>query len=216
MTNSSLAASKSRGFFITILMFLVLIMAVQKNGTALAESTPCTLEPTDMSISYGDAITCAIDTNGDTDLFRFNGSNGEVVIVQSVWNSGTMRPCIELIAPDTSRIEACENAFTNRIDTTLTQTGTYTVVVDVFFGGTGNYVLSLERLITPSPNAQEIQYGDLFEGQITPEGELDVFFFEGTINENVLLQVAWQDGSLRPCVQLVAPDNSRIEKCENA
>jgi hypothetical protein len=202
-----------------VLIFILIIISMISRsdlGQASEQSAPCTSEPTDMTISYGDAITCSIDTEGDSDLFRFNGSSGETIVVQSVWNSGSMRPCIELVAPDNSRVEACENAFTNRIDATLTQTGDYTVIADVFFGGTGDYVLALERLISPSPNAQAIQFGELIEDQINPEGELDLFFFDGTAGESILLQTAWQDGSMRPCIQLIAPDNSRTLACQNA
>lgn len=216
MTSSSLMTSKFKGLFITILIFLVSILAFQKNSNALVESTPCSSEPTDMSISYGDVITCAIDTSGDSDLFEFSGSSGDVIVVQSVWTSGTMRPCIELKAPDNSIIEACKNAFTNRIDTTLTQTGNHTVIVDVFFGGTGDYVLALERLKPPSANALEIQHGELIEGQIAPNGELDTFYFDGNVNESILFQITWQNGSVRPCIELVAPDNSRTDQCANA
>lgn len=197
-------------------VILVGILAIYQQGYTATDNTTCSAEPTDMTISYGTAITCAIDVEGDSDLFRFTGSAEDVIVIQVAWNSGSMRPCIELIAPDNSHIEACANAFTNRIDTTLTQTGTYTALVDVFSGGTGAYALALERLIEPSPNAQAIEYGELAEGQIDPEGELDLFFFAGIAGETVLLQVAWQSGSARPCVQLIAPNNERTQACSNA
>ena len=179
--------------------------------------TPCASEPTDMTIGYGSLISCSIEIGGDTDVFRFSSTGGERVVVQVTYQSGTMRPCIELIAPDSSSITACNNAFYNRIDTTLNQTGTYTVVADVFFGGTtGNYSLALERLITPSPNAGAIQYGTTTANTLDAAGDLDVFFFTGEVNTTIRLRATWQSGSMRPCMVLVIPNNDRLTACNNA
>ncbi len=179
--------------------------------------TPCTPEPTDMTISYGNLISCSIDNAGDTDLFRFAGTNGEPIVVQVTYQSGAMRPCIQLIAPDSSTTTACNNAFSNRIDTTLNQTGTYTILVDVFFSGTtGNYSLALERFIPPSSNAVAVQYGTTYESTLDASGDLDLFVLGGEANTTVRIQATYQSGSMRPCMELIAPDNSRMTACNNA
>jgi hypothetical protein len=197
-------------------MGLVFFLALPYPGQAAVEGITCLSEPTDMVITYGDLINCSININSDTDLFRFAGNAGEKVVVQITYQSGTMRPCIELIAPDNSRIEACQNAFTNRIDTTLTQTGIYTILADAFFTGTGDYTLALERLIWPSPNAHSIQYGEIVTDEINPQGDLDLFSFAGTAGTTIVIQATWQSGTMRPCIELIAPDNSRLKACQNA
>lgn len=50
---------------------LLLCCGIPTLGEAAVEGIPCTPEPTDMIISYGDVVTCAIDVIGDTDVFRF-------------------------------------------------------------------------------------------------------------------------------------------------
>ena len=196
---------------------LAFLLSVPIRVQAAEPITPCASEPTDMTISYGSLISCSIGIAGDTDLFRFSGTSGEQVIVQVTYQSGTMRPCVELIAPDSSNITACNNAFNNRIDTTLNQAGTYTVVIDVFFAGaTGNYSLALERLIPPSSNAVAIQYGATSPNTLDAAGDLDVFFFTGEVNTTIRLQATWQSGSMRPCMVLVIPNNDRLTACNNA
>jgi hypothetical protein len=170
-----------------------------------------------MSISYGQLITCSLELAGDTDLFRFSGNAGEAVLIQITFQSGSLRPCIELIAPDNSKIIACANAFSNRIDTTLNQSGNYTILVDVLIAGsTGNYSLALERLIAPSPNAAIVQFGELYQGSIDLEGDVDLFTFSGEENTSIRIQGTYVTGSLRPCIELIAPNNSRISACNNA
>lgn len=216
MTESKSRTTFRHIFCFAVLMLVPLLFVTYQDGTASASSIPCSGEPTEMAIMYGDAVTCMIDTEGDKDTFTFEGIAGDVMLVQVVWNDGTMRPCIDLVAPGGGHMTACDNAFTNRIDITLTETGMHSVVVDTFFGGTGNYVLALERLIAPSSNAQAIAYGQTIEAEITPEGELDLYYFDVLAGEIVLLQMTWQDGSVRPCLQLIAPDNSRIQACQNS
>lgn len=43
--------------------------------------TPCTAEPTDMTIEYGSIVECNIDIIGDTDVFRFSGIANTVAVV---------------------------------------------------------------------------------------------------------------------------------------
>jgi hypothetical protein len=179
--------------------------------------TPCPPEPTNMNISYGVLVSCGIDSAGDTDLYHFSGNSGDVALLQVAYQSGSIRPCLELIAPDASSLIACANAFANRIDTTLNQTGTYTIVVDVLISGsTGDYALALERLITPSPNATAVQYGNLYESTIDLPGDLDLFTFEGEAGTTIRILGTFVDGTLRPCIELVAPNNSRITACGNS
>jgi hypothetical protein len=128
-----------------------------------------------------------------------------------------MRPCLELIAPNNSRTIACNNAFSNFIDLTLTQSGTYVILMsDWFSTSTGNYALSVERLRPPSPTAQPLAYGSTQSGDINPIGDIDLFVFPGVVSTTVRIQATWQSGALRPCIELIAPDNTRTSACSNA
>lgn len=108
--------------------------------------TPCPPDSTDVPLVYGVVVTDTICPIGDTDTFQFSGNSGDRIRIQITFVNGTMRPCIELIAPDNTRTTACENSFNNKIDVVLDQTGSYKIVVNVFFGGTGTYTLLVENL----------------------------------------------------------------------
>ena len=111
------------------------------------EGTQCNPEPTDMNIAYGDLITCNIDPVGDSDTFRFFGTEDEVIVIMAA--SG-FRYCIDLIAPDNSRQTACKSTSRQSIDTTLDQTGTFTILLRDYYGsGSGEYALTLQCLNPP-------------------------------------------------------------------
>lgn len=194
------------------LLFIVVVLIPQI--TTAAEGTICDAEPTSMSVAYGDVITCSFESAGDTDTFRFAGTTGESVFMQATDRSGS-HPCLQLIAPDASSQTDCENWPTNAIDTVLTQTGTYSVIVyDFWSGATGEYTLTLERLQPPSSDGVPIVYGQTSGGVLDLVGDLDLFTFSGSTADTVRLYAADVSGT-HPCLQMIAPDNSRAVACEN-
>src|SRR5262245_34319691 len=93
-----------------------------------AEATPCEAEPTDMSVAYGEQITCDITPGTDTDLYRFSGNTGDRILAEALWVSGaSFNPRIKLIAPDGSVLG--DTWSPARLDVVLPQTGTYTAII---------------------------------------------------------------------------------------
>ena len=66
---------------LTFLVLLAAVLCVAPSRTAYAapEAVPCAPERTDMTISYGDVVTCELEADVDSDLFRFLGTAGERV-----------------------------------------------------------------------------------------------------------------------------------------
>lgn len=125
------------------------------------ESGPYTLvvervvppSPTAPMLQYGDLIdTETIAPNGDADLFAFRGRAGADISIQVARRGATssIAPCVELFAPDGTLTTACELVASNRLDATLTHTGTYSILVtDALNIFTGEYTLTLQCLSPP-------------------------------------------------------------------
>ena len=87
----------------------------------------------------------AIDPVGDMDLFFFQGSNGDTVAIQATRQSGGT-PCVELFDPDGVQIDkVCTILSSARIDATLDQTGTHSILVTEYGNdATMDYALSYQ------------------------------------------------------------------------
>jgi Ca2+-binding RTX toxin-like protein len=93
------------------------------------------------------------DASGnDVDLFYFTGSEGDTIAIIISRQTGSLNPCIELIAPDNSRETACAASHTNRIDTTLGQDGDFIILLrDRNNYYIGEYGLTLQCLTGTCP-----------------------------------------------------------------
>ena len=89
---------------------LVLTLLMSGLSFSLAEVTvrDCDPEPTDMTIAYGEFLTgsnCVISGGGEVDLFRFNGSAGDWVLLSLGDGSSVIayNPCFEVRDPSMAR-----------------------------------------------------------------------------------------------------------------
>jgi hypothetical protein len=119
-SRSAFAAMHLRALSLRYLwgMFLAASLVIlPRPAWAAAEGIPCTSEPTDMTIGYGDLVLCNIDSIGDSDVFRFPGTKDELVYIL-VSRRGGGRPCVELFDPDGTRVaSSCSRLTTVRRST---------------------------------------------------------------------------------------------------
>lgn len=196
-------------------MVTALLLFLSAESPADVEGRPCMPEPTDETITYGDMIICAIDPVGDTDTYRFFGNAGEVAVIIASRHSGGLYPCIELWDPDNNFVKsACAVSHTNRIDIELSLTGMHTIHLrDYNNNHTGEYALILERLIPRSATAELIEDAETLVDEINPVGDADLFYFNGSEGDTIAVIASRQSGGLYPCIELIAPDNSRESAC---
>jgi hypothetical protein len=163
---------------------------------------PCTSDPVDMFIMYGNLITCSLDQPGIVDIYRFHGTAGQRIEI--VANSVNTVACIELVGVTT----ACGAGNRNWIDTVLTNTQEYTIqVYDYLSYQTGNYTLDLESVVPPSPNGRQTTYGQYLNDDLNPVGDIEpVFFFTASVGD--VVDIIADSQVTVPCIYLYAPDTT--------
>ncbi len=168
---------------LTLLAAILVFSLFSPTLASAEEGTPCPADPVNMFIAYGADILCAIDLPGTSDLFRFNGTAGERIKIETL---GTSSPCIELVGITT----ACDYVTQNWIDTVLPTTQQYTIRVYDGRLSTGTYSLFLERTVPHSPDAREQTYGQNDADTFGLAGDLDEFFFTASVGDVVDITTA--------------------------
>ncbi|HEY7171566.1 MAG TPA: PPC domain-containing protein [Vicinamibacterales bacterium] len=203
-------------------------------GAAEAASGPCNAEPTDMSVGYGDLISCDITPATDVDLYRFTGHAGDRILVEAAFVNGALfLPRIELFAPDGTSLGVASTP--PRLDEVLPQSGTYTVRVFNHYitnATSGEYTVMVSCTggtcvipppppanppvqniaCEPEPTDQFPGYGTRVSCDITPATDVDVYRFAGAAGDRVLAEAAYVSGDLFiPRIQMFAPDGTSLQ-----
>ena len=139
---------------------------------------------------------------GDSDLFRFQGTAGEVVLIKVVdFAGGAANPAAssswcDLPGPSW---HPAANSLTCQIRTTLDASGLFTArVSELGNNSLMTYSVELDRLAPPSPVARSINPGDTLVGSaINPRGDADLFVFNGVAGDTISLRLTDQAGSVR-------------------
>lgn len=184
--------------------------------------TPCTAEPTNMTINYGDVVECAIDAAGDTDLFRFDGTAGTVVILSLRDGSANTlssypRPVGYLYEPGSTTPMLTTPAGTSSQTVELPVSGQYTIRVTE----NGNdqpevYRIGLERLFPTSPTASSLPWDSVNADEvIAPTPDQDFYTFEGVQGSFINLVLVDRTANTlssypRPYAYLFAPDETLV------
>ncbi|MGE5827382.1 MAG: choice-of-anchor D domain-containing protein [Micromonosporaceae bacterium] len=193
-----------------LLLILGLAALTAAPAQAAVEGRPCQPEPTDEEIFYGDVITCDISPQGDSDVFRFQGTTGEQVFATTVRPSGYVSPCVQLFRPSGGTPFASACTATGKVFTvggTLDETGLWTVtVVDGGSPNVGPYTLVLDRLAPASPAGEPVNYGGTVTGDIDPLGDADLYIIGGGLGSTISIQTARVSGGVQPCIALYDPD----------
>ncbi len=223
---------KQRKFHLEIPFIAVLALALYFPAGNAQAVTACDPEPTNMSVAYGELITCDITPGTDTDLYHFSGNAGDRILAEALFVSGiSFNPRIQLIAPDGATLG---NTFSPaRLDIVLAQTGTYTVIIsDDFSNVSGEYSFSVSCLsgsclpVAPPPPAPPLadnlvcepeptdmftQYSQRVACDITPGTDTDLYRFSGDSGDRVLAEAVFVSGtSFNPRLQLIAPDGTTL------
>ena len=171
-------------------------------------------------IQHGEHINlCEIGLIGDSDLFRFQGTFGEVVTIKVTMNLGRHRirscGCVRAVQTQRNvRRRRLSNWHRNH-HRLLDASGLFTVRVTEYQNDEMmTYSVQLDRLSPPSTTAVSINPGDTLLGHvIAPTGDADLFVFNAVSGDLVSLRVTDQAGTgFDPAVamELYRPDGTFV------
>lgn len=185
----------------------------------------------------GVSITATIDDDNVEQQYTFNGNAGDVVTIEmTAGNNGNLDTHLSLLAPDGTEIATNDDigiSNTNsRIEFTLPDNGTYTVVATRYNGSegtsTGNYTISLtgsgtstDDTSNPPTNtttdSNALTDGASVTGTIDDTNFAQEYIFNGNAGDNVVIQMNAAEGSnLDSTLSLLGPDGNEVTSNDDA
>ena len=166
-------------------------------------------------ITSGEIYPGQINTTGDFDAYRFNGSFGQHIVVGALTTAGTLNTNIAIYPPSGVAV-----VFTSadRIDYQLQATGTFTIVIeDLGDDDSGSYTLGyMNTSVGPYATATDLDGGpiastEIKTGQISAPVDFDVYTFNGTAGDRVLIGALATSGTLNTTYYLYPPAGGASE-----
>lgn len=168
------------------------IRATTAGVSGTATITVPALPPGVLPLHCGDLLNASIDQAAEIDQFVFAASAGDIVLISLSLVSGLVVDAT-ILAPGGGRVDGFRASQPFQI--TLPETGLYTVRVNTAtLTSTSNYNIGLECILPAGPIDAALSPRSLVAGSIVQAGQVDIFTFNGTAGDDVLIPVATTAG----------------------
>jgi len=173
------------------------------------------------TLTNGWTHTGTISPAGASDSWTFSANAGDSLIIrvgEIATLSGTFSPRIQLNNPLGGQQGVASGATSAEIAVTATNTGTFTVVVDVASGtATGTYRLTLAKspgaiFVAPGDEGGPMTNGVDYAGNYLPPGDVDVWTFTANAGDSILLKMGQMSdtNNFDPWIRLYGPDGKLL------
>ena len=158
-------------------------------------------------------------TLGDIDAYRFEANSGDQLLFNAGYlgNSGGISPHIQLFTVDGDLLaeDDSSRSWSAFVEWKAVLTGSYILVArERGDNSSGNYRLGMLRLPADVVTNDGDQGGLLLSGEERSGslgyGDLDTFWFDAAVGDQLMLNAGWIGGSMRPHIQLYAPDGALL------
>ncbi len=135
-----------------------------------------------LDIAQATALTPGTDVSGqfspanETDLYQFNVTAGERFYFDYKGYSGGPTPYWRLLAPNGQLVFGPDGFYSDKEPMTLTQTGTYTLLIEGYINSTGtsNYSFNVQKV---TDDQSTLTVGNTVAGSIAHVGQRDFYSF---------------------------------------
>lgn len=168
-------------------------------------------DPADQTaMAYGQTLNGDIAVAPEMDVFAFDGNSGDRVIVRMQITSGALDPGLRIYRPGGTALCTDDTIFgLLEINCLLVDDGLHMIFAHGGSGQTGSYNLHLQRSSDPA-NQTAMAYGESLNGHVTVAPEMDVFAFDGSAGDRVIVRMQITTNALDPHLRIYRPDGSQL------
>jgi hypothetical protein len=158
-------------------------------GFALTLILPMTAAAQTTQIEYGNFTIANLDQNLPAAFFNFNGTEGDLIMVEAVALSGSLNPRITLLTAGSTTLAVNNDdpfqpgSTDARLTYRLPSTGSFSILVEAEADTDGQYLLRLERRDLPpsTPLAADV----ITTANVSPDVPAQVYNFDSSVANTV-------------------------------
>lgn len=135
------------------------------------------------SINLGDTVSG--DTSGEADVYSFTGTAGQTLYFDGL--SVDSYSGLELFSPSGNQLYYSNYTYSDSNPFTLTESGTYQLIVDNYYGSTSNYSFRLLNTANANPITVDA-VGTTITDNLNPGRETDLYRFTGKKGQTLSLE----------------------------
>lgn len=219
---------------IALAALIVMAVIAQPRTVVLAQpAQPCP-SPERGMVTPGQTVTGRIDECHPEEFWTFQGVRGQAVIISMerpvppTFAGLDLDPTLRLLGPPigerTPTVAEDDDGGIGvdaRIELVLRTTGTYRIVATSFERSTGDYVLRFRVLGLAATQRGEIRPGETVSGVLDAVNEEEVWTFEGTQGQRVLISmrrarpISLESIALDPLLFLMGPEQDGVAPIED-
>lgn len=160
----------------------------------------------------GGFLAGSINTVATMNAYTLTLQAGDSVFLRATRTVGNLWPTVRLYDPNGNFVNSDSQPITAEVETTVSVTGNYTILVGDGFNGTyiGEYNLYVQRLNTPA-QAQSLSMGQTVSGAIAEYSALNTYTFAAQSGDALFLRLSRSGGLIWPMVRLYGPSGQRLE-----
>lgn len=174
-----------------IFTLILLLQAVQSQAADIG--IPCDEGASNTIINVGDIIQCSIESVGDSDVYTFSGTAGDITSL-TLSDVGNLSASMVAEIYHNSMLITTLSVTNSGVseDIILADSNDYTVLVnEIGNNSTDNYHIALQRRAPLPPEALSVCVDCVIETEtINPVADSDVLFFNGSVGDVVALTLS--------------------------
>lgn len=181
------------------------------------EVSNATIEADNQVLTLGSTLNSTIAPNNDEDTFWFDGNAGTNIKINMSAANSSIDTYLTLFTPDGRLLKYNDdaNGSTNsEIAVSLPSSGRYKIIANSYNrASSGNYTIALAQLAASNADTDDQRWLPLetpIEGTISPNSDLDTYYFSGSANSVVNIRMNKIDASLDSWLDLYAPSGTRL------
>lgn len=158
------------------------------------------------AILPGQSVLSPTVTAGGFASFTLSAQLGDVILARAATASGAIWPALKLYDPNGTLVDSAKGSGLAELNTTLSTSGTFTILIGDGFDGTKTGTFGLYTQLAGRPTADPFPVGASVAGSIDGIATMRTYTVQAVAGDAILARMSTASGNLWPMIRLYDPN----------